>query len=145
MSRFQRSGTCSSVFLAALLGLCFMPAASARTQQELMRVCAEEWNGLKAANKTAGKVYQDFVKECLAKHKAVEQPAPAGTAAGAGKTNLNTATAAELDRLPQISAARAKAIIAARDRERFRSWEDFVARKLVPAGVEAAIKDLVGF
>ena len=152
MSRFQRNGTCCSVFLAAVLGLFFMPAASARTQQELMRACAEEWNELKAANKTAGKVYQDFVKECLAKHKAAEQPAPgraaattAEPAAGAGKTNLNTATAAELDRLPQISAARAKAIIAARDRERFKSWEDFVARKVVPAGVEAAIKDLVGF
>jgi DNA uptake protein ComE-like DNA-binding protein len=130
------------VFLAAVLGLVFALPATARTQQELMKVCAEEWNGLKAANKTAGKVYQDFVKECLAKHKAAE---PAGTAASAGKTNLNTATAAELDRLPQISSARAKAIIAARDRERFRSWEDFVARKVVPAGVEAAIKDLVGF
>ncbi len=44
--------------------------ASARTQQELMKLCAEEWNSLKAANKTAGKVYQDFVRECLEQHKA---------------------------------------------------------------------------
>ena len=105
-----------------------------------MKVCAEEWNTLKSANRTAGKVYQDFVKECLAKHKA-----PAPPVAATAKVNLNTATAKELDRLPQIGATRAQAIIAARNQEKFKSWDDFVARKVVPENAEAAIKDLVGF
>ena len=39
-----------------------------------MKVCAEEWNSLKSANQTNGKVYQDFVRECLAKHQARRPP-----------------------------------------------------------------------
>ncbi len=147
----MKVGRVARACLAAVLGLAFAQPASARTQQELMKVCADEWNTLKAANRTAGKVYQDFVKDCLARHKAAEQPnlTPSATtaepAATTGRTNLNTATAAELDRLPQVDEARAKAIIAARAKARFKSWEDFVARKVVPSGIETAIKDLVGF
>jgi DNA uptake protein ComE-like DNA-binding protein len=130
--------------LSAALFLASANPAGARTQQELMKVCADEWNDLKSANKTVGKVYQDFVKECLAKHKAAGQ-LNASPSAATSKVNLNTATAAELDRLPQIGATRAQAIIAARAKARFKSWDDFVARKVVPLSAEAAIKDLVGF
>jgi competence protein ComEA len=85
------------------------------------------------------------------------QPAPAITApakpttTGAGgtavmaKTNLNTASAAELDKLPKIGPTRAKAIVEARAKEKFKSWDDFVARKIVPADAQAAIKDVVSF
>jgi DNA uptake protein ComE-like DNA-binding protein len=59
--------------------------------------------------------------------------------------NLNTATATELDTLPQIGPARAKAIVEARIKGKFKSWDDFVARKVVPSNAEAAIKDLVSF
>ena len=118
-----------------------MPADAFRLDS--MKACADEWNGLKSANKTAGKVYQEFVKECLAMHKAAGQPSAAPSPTS--KVNLNTATAAELDRLPQIGATRAQAIIAARAKARFKSWDDFVARKVVPSSAEAAIKDLVGF
>ena len=70
---------------------------------------------------------------------------PAATAPIAKKVNLNTATAAELDTLPQIGPARAKAIIAARAKSPFKSWDDFVARNVVPSNAESAIKNLVSF
>jgi competence protein ComEA len=61
------------------------------------------------------------------------------------KVNLNTATAAELDALPQIGPARAKAIIDGRAKGKYKDWNDFVARKVVPSNAVAAIKDLVSF
>ena len=71
---------------------------------------------------------------------------PAKPAAAAGKKiDLNTATAAELDTLPQIGEARAKAIIEARAKGKFKNWDDFVKRNVVPSNAESAIKDLVKF
>jgi competence protein ComEA len=131
-----------------------------QTQQQVMSDCAKEWDALKAANKTAGKSYQDFNKDCLskkasAKPAAVTTPAAAPAAATPSKAsapaamtkkvNLNTATAADLDNLPQIGEARSKAIIEARAKGKFKNWDDFVARKVVPSNAEAAIKDLVSF
>jgi competence protein ComEA len=69
----------------------------------------------------------------------------AATAPQVAKTNLNTATAAELDKLPQIGPARSKAIIEARAKAKFKNWDDFVARKVVPADAAAAMKDVVNF
>jgi competence protein ComEA len=83
------------------------------------------------------------------------QPAPPAKAAPAApaakaatpakKVNLNTATADELDGLPQIGPARSKAIIEARGKARFKSWDDFVARNVIPGNAESAIKNLVSF
>jgi competence protein ComEA len=56
--------------------------------------------------------------------------------------NLNTATAAELDKLPQIGDKRAADIIAKRP---YANWEAFVAKNVIPANAEAAIKDKVRF
>jgi competence protein ComEA len=70
---------------------------------------------------------------------------PAKPAAMAKMVNLNTATAAELDALPQIGPVRAKAIVDARAKAKFKGWDDFVARKVVPSNAEAAIKTLVSF
>ena len=53
--------------------------------------------------------------------------------------------AAELDTLPQIGEARAKAIIEARAKGKFKNWDDFVKRNVVPSNAESAIKDLVKF
>lgn len=78
-------------------------------------------------------------------------PAPAATAQrpAAAQTqlvNLNTATEAELDKLEQIGSARAKAIIEARTKGgRFKDWNDFVARNVVPKNAEEAIKNKVRF
>ena len=79
-------------------------------------------------------------------------PAPATAAPAtapanqAQRVNLNTAPATELDKLPQIGDARAKAIIEARTKGgRFKDWNDFVARNVVPKNAEDAIKDKVRF
>ena len=69
----------------------------------------------------------------------------AATAPASAKINLNTATAAELDKLPHVGPSRSKAIIAARDKEKFKNWDDFMARKVVPADVAGAIKNSVSF
>lgn len=77
-------------------------------------------------------------------------PAPAArTTAPAAQSqlvNLNTANEAELDKLDQIGPARAKAIIEARTKNgRFKDWNDFVARNVVPKNAEEAIKGKVRF
>ena len=76
---------------------------------------------------------------------AAAAPAPAPAATAGARINLNTATAEELDKLPQIGPARAKAIIDARAKGKFKSWDDFVARKIVPSNANAAIRNQVGF
>lgn len=76
---------------------------------------------------------------------APKKAAPKAPAAVTEKVNLNTATAPELDKLPQIGKARVKAIIDARTKMPFKDWGDFVARKVVPANAQKAIKDLVVF
>jgi DNA uptake protein ComE-like DNA-binding protein len=76
------------------------------------------------------------------------KPATTGAATTApvvAKTNLNTATMDQLDKLPHIGAARSKAIVEARAKDKFKNWEDFVARKVVPTDAAAAIKDVVSF
>jgi competence ComEA-like helix-hairpin-helix protein len=74
-------------------------------------------------------------------------PRPATAPAQQGTlVNLNTAPESELDKLPQIGPARAKAIIEARTKGgRFKDWNDFVTRGVVPSNAEAAIKDKVRF
>jgi competence protein ComEA len=69
----------------------------------------------------------------------------AATAPVTNKINLNTATAAALDKLPKIGPAQSKAIMEARGKSKFKSWEDFVSRKVVPSDTQAAIKDAVTF
>jgi DNA uptake protein ComE-like DNA-binding protein len=77
---------------------------------------------------------------------AARTTAPAATQAQGQKVNLNTAAEGDLDKLPQIGPARAKAIVEARTKNgRFKDWNDFVARGVVPSNAEAAIKDLVRF
>ena len=78
--------------------------------------------------------------------KPAAAPAAKPAAATTGKkVDLNTATADDLDKLPQIGPARAKAIIEARAKGKFKNWDDFVKRNVVPANAESAIKDLVKF
>jgi len=76
-------------------------------------------------------------------------PKPSTTGAATtpvtGKTNLNSATAGQLDKLPKMTPLHSKAIMEARGKARFKDWNDFVARKVVPADTAAAIKDVVTF
>lgn len=66
----------------------------------------------------------------------------------AGKVNLNTATASELDALPDIGKARTKAIMDERSKGKFKDWADFTKRMngtSVNQGVQAKIRDQVIF
>lgn len=74
---------------------------------------------------------------------ATSSTVPAGT-----KVNLNTATAAQLDSLPEIGAARTKVIVSERAKGNFKDWSDFetrMAHTSVNKGVLAKIKDHVVF
>ena len=74
------------------------------------------------------------------------KPAAATTQTQGQKTNLNTAAESDLDKLPQIGPARAKAIVENRTKNgRYKDWADFTSRNVVPANAEAAIKDLIRF
>ena len=79
----------------------------------------------------------------------VAAPTPAAApAAIAKKVNLNTATAAELDTLPDVGAARLKVIMDERAKSKYKDWADFEKRMAgtsVNAGVLGKIKDKVSF
>jgi competence protein ComEA len=73
---------------------------------------------------------------------AAATPAKAAAPAAAKKLiNINTATAAELDALPQIGEARTKAIIAGRP---YKSVDELATKAKLPANAIDAIKGLVG-
>jgi DNA uptake protein ComE-like DNA-binding protein len=75
-------------------------------------------------------------------------PSPMATTPVTKRTNLNTATAAELDALPEVGSARAKVILDERSKGKFKDWADFdhrMAGTSINAGVKAKIKDLVAF
>lgn len=72
--------------------------------------------------------------------KAAAPAATPAAATAAKPVNLNTATQAELETLNQIGPARAKDIIEARAKAKFKNWDDFVARNVVPKNAEDAIK-----
>lgn len=64
-------------------------------------------------------------------------PAAAKAATPAKIVNINTATPAELDALPQIGKARTKAIIAGRP---YKSVDDLLTKKVLPKNAYEAIK-----
>ena len=68
-----------------------------------------------------------------------------GNGRGHSQDQSNTATVAQLDKLPKITPAQSKAILEARAKAKFKDWNEFVARKVVPADTAAAIKDVVIF
>ncbi|MBR0856970.1 ComEA family DNA-binding protein [Bradyrhizobium liaoningense] len=61
------------------------------------------------------------------------------------KVNINTATVAELRKLPRLNARGAAAIIEARSKSKFVDWNDFNTRRVVPFFVRDVIKDRVTF
>ena len=73
---------------------------------------------------------------------------PSTTPTAARMINLNTAKAEEIDALPDIGAARSKAIVDERAKGKFKDWADFDKRMTgtsVNAAVKAKIKDMVTF
>ncbi|MES5487731.1 helix-hairpin-helix domain-containing protein [Bradyrhizobium sp. INPA03-11B] len=61
------------------------------------------------------------------------------------KINLNTAPVSELVKLPHLSVRAVTAITEARTKSKFKDWNDFVGRRVVPRFVRSEIKDLVTF
>ncbi|KUL95931.1 hypothetical protein DK26_11505 [Bosea sp. WAO] len=74
---------------------------------------------------------------------AAKPAAPAATQAK--KININTASANELDTLKGIGEARSKKIIEERAKAKFKNFDDLVKRNVLPANVEADIKDKITF
>ena len=73
---------------------------------------------------------------------AVTSPAPAAAPAAAAtrRVDINSASAAQLDSLPGIGPARAKAIIAGRP---YTEMKDLETKSVLPAGVLSGIRDRV--
>lgn len=68
------------------------------------------------------------------------KPAPAATAPKAALVDINSATKAELDALPQIGAARSEAIIKGRP---YKGKDDLINKKIIPQNAYDAIKDKI--
>lgn len=67
-------------------------------------------------------------------------PATTGSQPTGALVDINSASAEELDKLPGIGPARAKAIIASRP---YSGKDDLVNRKIIPANVYNQIKDKI--
>ncbi len=67
-------------------------------------------------------------------------PAPTATAPQTGLTNINTASATDLDKLPLIGKARAAKIIKGRP---YSSPDDLLTKKVLTKGVYDKIKDKI--
>ena len=64
----------------------------------------------------------------------------ASTSAKVGLIDINSATQAELSQLPKIAEARSAAIIKGRP---YKSKDQLLSKKIIPADVYAGIKDLI--
>ncbi len=69
-----------------------------------------------------------------------QSPATTGSQQQGGLVDINSATSEELDKLPGVGPARAKAIIANRP---YNGKDDLLQRKILPANVYNQIKDKI--
>ena len=72
--------------------------------------------------------------------KTSQSPAVTGPREQGGLVDINSASAEELDKLPGVGPARAKAIIANRP---YNGKDDLTQRKIIPANVYSQIKDKI--
>jgi competence protein ComEA len=69
-----------------------------------------------------------------------QSPGPAGSQQQGGLVDINSASAAELDKLPGVGPVRAKAIIANRP---YNGKDDLLQRKIIPSNVYSQVKDKI--
>ncbi|MDF2809922.1 MAG: hypothetical protein K0S56_953 [Microvirga sp.] len=93
--------------LAAALVLSFAGAAAEAQAPSKMKVCADQWNELKAKNQTGGQTYRDFSKKCMSGDGAAAPPA-ANPAATAAPTTAAPTTTAKPAGAPKPTQAAAK-------------------------------------
>lgn len=93
--------------LAAALVLSFASAAAQAQAPSKMKVCADQWNELKAKNQTAGQTYQEFSKKCMSGDGAAAAPA-AKPAATTTTTTTAPATTTKPAAAPKPTQAAAK-------------------------------------
>ncbi len=74
-----------------------------------------------------------------------QKPATREPVGRAEKINLNTAPVSELVKLPHLSVRAVTAITEARAKSKFKDWNDFVGRQVVPRFVGSELKELVAF
>ena len=74
-----------------------------------------------------------------------QKPATQEPVSRAEKINLNTAPVSELVKLPHLSVRAVTAITEARAKSKFKDWNDFVGRRVVPRFVRSELKELVTF
>jgi len=81
----------SALALGGALALASMSGASA---QSVMKQCGDEWQAAKAAGTTNGQTWNQFLKDCRARHEAMATPTPAPSATPTpAPTPVATATA----------------------------------------------------
>jgi competence protein ComEA len=69
-----------------------------------------------------------------------QSPATGGSQQQGGSVDINSASSEELDKLPGVGPARAKAIIANRP---YNGKDDLLQRKILPANIYGHIKDKI--
>lgn len=84
-----------TVALICAFTLVFASAAAQAQAPSKMKVCADQWNDLKAKNQTGNQTYQEFSKKCMSADDAAAPAAkPATTTATPPKTTAPATTAA---------------------------------------------------
>lgn len=117
---------CSAALLMAL-------TASAQAQSK-GKACNDEWSAMKAANKTEGKKYRDFQKECMARPAAAATTAPAAApAAPAAKPAAAPAAKPATTTSTEPGKPGREAMIA-RERACGADWKAAKAAGKIPAG-----------
>lgn len=113
--------------LAAALVLSFASAAAQAQGQSKMKMCADQWNELKAKNQTGGQTYQEFSKKCMS-----GDGAAATTPAKPATTTTAPATKPAAPKPTQASTSDEEAGTSKGDLARCNaSWKDYKAKNNV--------------
>lgn len=122
---------------ALIMGVAILAAPHQASAQSKMKVCADEWNKMKAANQTAGKTYREFSKECMSRTDT--SATPASTSAPATKTTATPPASTAKTTTPPAKTDASKPsdgrqAMYARERACGADWKADKAAGKIPAG-----------